>query len=239
MLYAGVAGVLPKFRPPCRSMTSPHVALYPWRDLANAAGQGSSLAGLWDHPVVHQSPGATWRPTRNGPARTCPPEAEWEFAARGGLHGAEYAGATSCIRRAGPWPTPGRARFRGEFSRPGRAFRTSRVGAYSAQWLRPLRHDRKRLEWTKDWWGLPSAQGHACCDLPPGRKGRPSPHPDGPKRFRAWVLKGGSHLSPPSYCRRYRPAGAPRAARGHVHIAVGFRCGAPVDPRQGGGEWTP
>ena len=58
-------------------------------------------------------------------------------------------------------------------------------------------------EWTTDWWseGV-DADAEACCSV----KRSGSAAPGDPLKIPRRVLKGGSHLCAPNYCRRYRPA---------------------------------
>src|SRR5215207_2151485 len=66
-------------------------------------------------------------------------------------------------------------------------------------------------EWTSDWYESDEAS-HSCCTDPADQAGIP-------RR----VMKGGSHLCAPSYCRRYRPAARMAQAVDTSTCHLGFR----------------
>ncbi|WP_290742090.1 formylglycine-generating enzyme family protein [Amaricoccus sp.] len=192
-------------------------------------GPGSGLEGREDHPVVHVAfedalSYARWA------GRALPSEAEWEYAARGGLDGAEFAWgdelAPGGIHVANTWQGafPWQNLLEDGFARtcPVRSFPANGYGLYEVcgnVW-----------EWTTDWY----AAGHArdageggCCHVenPRGPAMAGSYDPGQPAvRIPRKVLKGGSFLCAPSYCRRYRPAARhPQMVdTGMSHL--GFRC---------------
>jgi formylglycine-generating enzyme required for sulfatase activity len=206
-----------------------------WRFLRGADwrhpyGPGRSLDGLDDHPVVHVAYADAEAYARWAGARL-PTEAEWEFAARGGLDGAEYAWGDEF--------TPGR-RFQAntwqgafpwqQLARDGFA-RTSPVGAFPPNGYGLVDMIGNVWEWTADWYAPRHADdaAHACCAPrnPRGPAEADSSDPADPATpFPRKVLKGGSHLCAPNYCRRYRPAARFPEPVDTSTSHVGFRCAA-------------
>jgi formylglycine-generating enzyme len=190
-------------------------------DWKHPTGPESSIDGMEDHPVVHVAlvdveAYAAW-------ARLdLPTEAEWECAARGGLENAEFAwghefepgGAVQANTWHGAFP------FNNTLADGW--FRTSPVGSFPTNGYGLYDIIGNVWEWTADWWSdrsrRPSIRN--CCTT----RRLESAADNDPFRIPRRVLKGGSHLCAPSYCRRYRPA-----AR-HAHPIdtstshVGFRC---------------
>ena len=166
---------------------------------------------------------AFWR------GKALPTEAEWEFAARGGLEGAEFAWgndfAPAGVRMANTWE--------GEFPwknlRPAGLQRTSPIGHYAPNGYGLFDMIGNVWEWTTDWFAAMAerAAEAPCCgpDNPRGGCIEDSYDPAQPTvRIPRKVVKGGSFLCAPSYCRRYRPAArhAQMIDSGMSH--VGFRC---------------
>ena len=191
-------------------------------------GPQSSITGLDDFPVVHiayrdAEAYATWA------GKVLPTEAEWEFAARGGLDGAEYAWGDEF--------TPGGRlmanTWQGQFPQENLATdgykRTSPVTAYPPNGYGLYDMVGNVWEWTSDWYsprhGADAAK--ACC-IPENPRGGPKedsydpcqPHIRIPRK----ILKGGSHLCAPNYCRRYRPAARHPQPVDTSTSHVGFRC---------------
>ena len=84
-------------------------------------------------------------------------------------------------------------------------------------------------EWTADWYASkhqPEAP-KACC-IPENPRGGPEAASYDPRdpmiRIPRKVLKGGSHLCAPNYCRRYRPAARHAEQVDTSASHVGFRC---------------
>ena len=190
-------------------------------------GPRSSIRGLDNHPVVHiayrdAEAYAAWA------GKDLPTEAEWEFAARGGLDCAEYAWGDELTpngkRMANTW----QGNFPHENLKAGYA-RTSPVMAFPPNGYGVHDMIGNVWEWTADWWaGRHQADAPKACCIPENpRGGREDASYDAchPQiRIPRKVLKGGSHLCAPNYCRRYRPAARHAEPVDTSTSHVGFRC---------------
>ena len=191
-------------------------------------GPDSSIDGLADHPVVHLTYSdaeayAVWA------GKALPTEAEWEFAARGGLDGADYAWGDDLA--------PGGAMlanyWQGLFPLANQLtdgyLRTSPVGTYPPNGYGLYDMIANVWEWTADWFAQPKverkARGSCCIPANPrgGARGASIDRAD-PLRIPRKVLKGGSHLCAPNYCQRYRPAARYAQPIDTSTSHVGFRC---------------
>jgi formylglycine-generating enzyme required for sulfatase activity len=195
-----------------------------WR---HPGGAESTIDGLGDHPVTHVAYAdaeafAAWD------GKALPTEAEWEFAARGGLDGAPYAWGDEL--------TPDGQYFanfwQGEFPWENLALdgweRTSPVGSFPPNGYGLVDMIANTWEWTTDWFEAGhSLSEHACCTPvdPRGAERDRSYDPAQTEiRIPRKVIKGGSHLCAESYCRRYRPAARFPEPVDTSTSHLGFRC---------------
>ena len=192
-------------------------------DWRHPQGPGSSIRSRPDHPVVHVAWAdvaayASWA------GKEIPTEAEWELAARGGLDGAEFAWGDE-LTPGGQWMAN---TWQGEFpvSDTGEdGYQgTSPVGAYPANGYGLSDMIGNVWEWTADWYRGHAATAHACCTPAPDRGQAASIDRNDPARIPRKVMKGGSHLCAPNYCRRYRPAARMAQAVDTSTSHLGFRC---------------
>ena len=197
-------------------------------DWRHPLGPDSSIRGLDDHPVVHVAyPDALAYARWAG--KSLPTEAQWEYAARGGLEGAEFAWGDELTPNGRHMANTWQGAFPFENTAVDGYERTSPVGSYPANGYGLFDMIGNVWEWTCDWYEPkhPDEALKACCipRNPRGGREERSYDPLQPGvRIPRKVLKGGSHLCAPSYCRRYRPAARhPEpidTSAGHV----GFRC---------------
>jgi formylglycine-generating enzyme required for sulfatase activity len=197
-------------------------------DWRHPQGPKSSLDAKDKHPVVHiayedAQAYAQWV------GKELPSEAEWEFAARGGLDGADFAWGDELMPKGYvmantwqgefPWQNLGCGGYEG----------TSPVGLFAANGYGLHDMIGNVWEWTADWYAPGHQAADSCCH---GAQHNPKGGArDGSIDVRTTslpiprkVMKGGSYLCAPNYCQRYRPAARMAqpidSATGHL----GFRC---------------
>jgi formylglycine-generating enzyme len=198
------------FVPPGRrvSLADPHNwwTPVPGADWQHPQGPGSSIRNKPDHPVVH----VAWADAEayaSWAGKVIPTEAEWELAARGGLDGAEFAWGDE-LNPAGAWmANTWQGEFPNQNTRDDGYEGTSPVGVFPANGYGLFDMIGNVWEWTADWYTARPPAAPGCCASPGPRDGREqSADPMDPARIPRKVMKGGSHLCAPNYCRRYRPA---------------------------------
>jgi formylglycine-generating enzyme required for sulfatase activity len=185
-------------------------AYVPGADWRHPQGPESTIEGRDNHPVVHIAYDdarayAAWA------GKTLPTEAEWEFAARGGLDGAAYAWGDDPAPDGRIMANTWQGRFPWEnLGHEG----TSPVDAFPANGYGL--HDMVGNVW--EWTASPFATHGAeivkssCCS------------PSAPATHQRRVVKGGSHLCAPNYCLRFRPAARQGEAVDTSTCHIGFRC---------------
>ncbi|MFH8287606.1 formylglycine-generating enzyme family protein [Streptomyces antibioticus] len=188
-------------------------------------GPGSTLHGRERHPVTQVAfedavAYAAWA------GKELPTEAEWEFAARGGLEGAVFAWGDDFAPRGRRMANTWHGAFPWEYvpASPRQPYPgTTPVGTYPPNGYGLHDMTGNVWEWTAD----PCTDRHPdpaprpCC-APRGRAAEP-PSPAG-ERFPRRVTKGGSHLCAPNYCLRYRPAARTGQSEDTATCHLGFRC---------------
>ncbi len=199
----------------------------PGADWRHPEGRGSTVGGRERHPVSHVSYAdalsfAEWED------KQLPTEAEWEFAARGGLDRKPYVWGDEHSPKGRPQANVWQGEFPWQNLEEDGYYRTSPVGSFRPNGYGLLDMAGNVWEWTTDLYtadhtGTAASAAHSCCAPTDPRVAAP-PDSATAEPYPRRVIKGGSHLCAPNYCLRYRPAARQGETVETSTCHLGFRC---------------
>ena len=194
-------------------------------DWRHPRGPGSAIDDLSRHPVVQVAfedaeAYAAWA------GKALPTEAEWEFAARGGLAEAEYCWGDEFTPGGRVMVNTWQGRFPYENLCEDGYEWTAPVGTFPGNGYGLFEMTGNVWEWTTDWYQEHGTIVKSCCTLdnPRGGDRDQSPDPRDQVRIPRRVMKGGSYLCARDYCHRYRPAARMAQPIDTATCHLGFRC---------------
>jgi formylglycine-generating enzyme required for sulfatase activity len=198
-------------------------------DWRHPQGPDSSIDGLGDHPVVH----VTWFDAQaycEWAGGRLPTEAEWEYAARGGLDSKEFVWGDDSVDALPHKLNTWQGQFPVTNSKGDGYVHTSPVRTYPANGYGLYDMAGNVWEWVGDWYRSTTYRGDAEQNVVVNPTGPKSSYDASQPFAKVKVTRGGSFLCSAVYCAGYRPSARMKTSPDTSLNHTGFRCVIPVQP---------
>jgi formylglycine-generating enzyme required for sulfatase activity len=217
------------FSPPSEAVPLDRYDLWwawvPGANWKHPEGPGSDWQGRENHPVVHVCFDDALAYCR-WVGKRLPSEAEWEYAARGGLEGKQFVWGDAPLSATTPQANIWQGEFPHRNSEADGFVRTAPVKSFPGNGYGLYDMSGNVWEWCSDWYRPDTyarlkLAGGSVAENPRGPDKSYDPaEPWAPKR----VLRGGSFLCSDSYCSAYRPSARRGQSTDTGMSHLGFRC---------------